>query len=133
VRLRVLAHLLLEVGVGKQVEEVLGDLVVVTRRAEVSALAVDNLEWDTTSSGGDNWDTSVDGLGDFDFETFTSRELKSDVGVIQESVQDCTRVEIRMTSRVSRIVDLRWSLGGILMTMISLEYSSYLEAIKWIT
>ena len=132
-RLRVLAHLLLEVGVGKQVEEVLGDLVVVTRRAEVSALAVDNLEWDTTSSGGDNWDTSVDGLGDFDFETFTSRELKSDVGVIQESVQDCTRVEIRMTSRVSRIVDLRWSLGGILMTMISLEYSSYLEAIKWIT
>jgi len=64
------------------------DLVVVTRRAEVSALAVDNLEGDTTSSGGDNGDTGVEGLGNLDLETFASGELKSDVGIIQESVQD---------------------------------------------
>lgn len=63
------------------------DLVVVTRRAEVSALAVDNLEGDTTSSGGDNGDTGVEGLGNLDLETFTSGELKSDMGIIQESVQ----------------------------------------------
>jgi len=66
----------------------LGNLVVVTGRAEVSALAVDNLEGDTTSSGGDNGDTGVDGLGNLDLETFTSGELKSNVGIIQESVQD---------------------------------------------
>lgn len=64
------------------------DFVVVTGRAEVSALAVDNLEGDTTSSGGDNGDTGVEGLGNLDLETFTSGELKSDVGIIQESVQD---------------------------------------------
>jgi len=65
------------------------DLVVVPGRAEVSALAVNNLERDATSSGGDNGDTSVEGLGNLDLETFTSGELKRDVGVIQESVQDC--------------------------------------------
>ena len=109
------------------------DLVVVTRRTEVSALAVDNLEGDTTSSGGDNGNTSMDGLGNLDLETFTSGELKSDVGVIQECVQDYTGMEISVASRALNIVDLRWSLGGILMTMISLEYSSYLVAIKWRT
>jgi hypothetical protein len=133
VRLRVLAHLLAEFGFGEQVEEVLSDLVVVTRRAEVSALSVDNLEGDTTGLGGDNGDTGVEGLGNLDLETFTSGELKSDVGVIQESVQDCMDMEIRMAYRMSRIADLRWSLGGILITIISLEYSSYLVAIKWMT
>jgi len=133
VRPRVLAHLPLEVGVGKQVEEVLGDFVVVTRSAQVSALAIDNLEGDTTCPGGDNGDASVEGLGDLDLETFTSGELKSDVGVVQECVQDCMSVEISVASRVLNIVDLRWSLGGILMTIISLEYSSYLVAIKWRT
>ena len=133
VRPRVLAHLLLKVGVGKQVKEVLGDLVVVTRSAQVSALAVDDLEGDATGPGGDNGDTSVEGLGDLDLETFTSGELKSDVGVIQECVQDYTGMEISVASRALNIVDLRWSLGGILMTMISLEYSSYLVAIKWRT
>jgi len=67
---------------------VAGDLVVVPRRAEVPALAVDNLERDTTSSGGDNGDTSVEGLGNLDLETFTSGELKRNVSIIQKSVQD---------------------------------------------
>ena len=79
----------MEVEVGKQVEEMLGDLVVVAGRAEVSALAIDDLKGDTTSSGGDDGDTCVDGLGNLDFEAFTSRELESDVGIIQESVQNC--------------------------------------------
>ena len=133
VRPCVLAHLPMEVGVGKQVEEVLGDLVVVTRGAQVSTLAVDNLEGNTTGPGGDNGDASVEGLGDLDLETFTSRELKSNVGVVQERVQDCMGMEINGSSRVLNIADLRWSLGGILMTIISLEYSSYLVAIKWRT
>ena len=110
-----------------------GDLVVVTRRAQVSALAVDNLERDTTCSGSDDGDTSVEGLRNLDLETFASGELKSDVGVIQESVQDCRDVEIRMTSWALKRVNSRWSLGGILITMISLEYSSYVVAIRWRT
>ena len=80
---RVLAHLLVEVLIGEQVVEVLGDLVVITRRAEVPALAVDNLERDTAGSGSDHGDTSVEGLGDLDLETFASGKLKGDVGVIQ--------------------------------------------------
>ena len=101
-RLRVLAHLLMEVGVGEQVKEMLGDLVVVTRSAEVSTLAVDDLEGDTASSGGDDGDTGVDGLGDLDFETFTGGELKSDVGVVQKSVQDCIGAEISAAPRALR-------------------------------
>jgi len=111
----------------------LGDLVVVTGSAQVSALAVDDLEGDTTGPGGDNGDTSVECLGHLNLETFTSGELKGDVGVVQECVQDYTGVEVSVASRVLNIVDLRWSLGGILMTIISLEYSSYLVAIKWRT
>ena len=57
--LRILAHLLAEARVGEQVVEVFGDLIVITGGTEESTLAVDNLEGDTTSSGGDNWDTSV--------------------------------------------------------------------------
>jgi len=108
---------------------VLGDLIVVTGVAQVSALAVDDLERDTASFGGDDGYTGMEGLRNLDLETFTSGELKSDVGVIQESVQDCNDV-IRMTSWVSKRVNSRWSLGGILITMISLEYSSYLVAIR---
>lgn len=109
------------------------DLIVVARRAEVSALAINDLEGNTTSSGGDNRDTGVEGLGNLDLETLTSRELESDMGIIEESVQDCRDVDIIMAFRVSKEVNLRWSLGGILITMMSLEYSSYLVAIKWRT
>lgn len=65
-----------------------GDAVVVTGRAEVSTLAVDDLERDTTSSGSDNGNTGVESLGDFDLETFASGELEGDVGVVHKSVQD---------------------------------------------
>lgn len=74
------------------------DFIVVTRRAEISALAVDDLERDATSSGGDDGDTGMEGLGDLNLETFTSRELKCDVGIIEESVQNCIDMGIRMAS-----------------------------------
>lgn len=87
--LRVLAHLLAEVGIGEQIVEVFGNLVVVSGRAEVSALSVHNLEGDTTGPGCDDGDTGVEGFGNFDLETFASGELERGVGVIQESIQDC--------------------------------------------
>ena len=52
-----------------------GDLVIIPGRAEETALAVDNLERDTTGSGSDDWNSSVEGLGNLDLETFTSGEL----------------------------------------------------------
>lgn len=100
-----------------------GDFVVVTGRAEESTLAVDNLERDTTSSEGDNRNTSMEGLGNLDLETFASGELKGNVSIIQERVQDCIEIKIKTTSRALAALDLRWSLGGILMTTISSEYS----------
>ena len=74
------------------------DLVVITGITEISALAVDNLERDTTGSGSDDGDTGVDGLRNLDLKAFTSGELKSNVGVIQEGVQDCIDTGIRTTS-----------------------------------
>lgn len=87
--LRVLAHLLAEVGIGEQVVEVFGNLVVVSGHAEISTLSVYNLEGDTTGSGCDDRDTGVEGFGNLDLKTFASGELECDVGVIQQSVQDC--------------------------------------------
>lgn len=69
-RLHILAHLLVVVGVGEQLEEVVGDLAVVTKHVEVFALAVDNFEGNTTSSeaitGTPAWRVS---------ETLTSKPL----------------------------------------------------------
>ena len=97
----------MEVGVGEQVVEMFGDLVVIGRGAEESTLAVDDLEGDTSGSGGDNWNTSVEGFGNLDLETFTSGKLKSNVGVIQKRVQDCTGVSIKMSSGVLTTFDSR--------------------------
>jgi len=66
-------------------------------------------------------------------EISTSGELKSGVGVVQECVEDCMRVKISVASRVLKTVNICWLFGGILMTIISLEYSSCLVAIKWRT
>lgn len=54
---------------------------------EVTGLAVNDLEWDTSGLGGDGGLAVVKSLGDLDFETLTERELEDDLGVGEERVE----------------------------------------------
>ena len=109
--LRVSTYLLFEAGVGKQVEKGLGNLVVVIRSAEVFVFVVENLQWGTSGSVVGDGKVSVEGLGNPGFKTLTRREPKNDVGNIQESIQDCTGMEINVAAGVLKLVGSRWSLG----------------------
>lgn len=75
--------------VGPEVVEVVGDGGGVMDVDEVAGLAVDDLEWDTSGTGGNGGLAVVERLGDLDFETFTERELKDDLGVGEEGVEHC--------------------------------------------
>jgi len=52
---RVFAHPLVKVFVGHKIVEVLGHGFMITSLDKVAAFAVFDLEWNTTSNGGDDW------------------------------------------------------------------------------
>lgn len=54
---------------------------------EVTGLAVDDLEWDTSGLGRDGGLAVMKSLGNLDFETFSERELEDDLGVREEGVE----------------------------------------------
>lgn len=87
-RLGVLAHIIVEIVVGVQVEHVLGNGVVVADVAEVAGLAVNDLEGDTARTASDDGFAGVQSLGDLDFESFTDGKLEGELGVGHQGVQD---------------------------------------------
>ena len=89
VRRRVLAYLGVERFVRVKIVEVFCDGVVVTHFSQVSRFAIFDLEGYTTSARGNDGYASVKRLGHFDFEAFAQRELESNLGIRQKSVQDC--------------------------------------------
>lgn len=81
-------HALIEILVSPEVEQVTGDSVRVADFDEVTGLAVLDLEWDTTGTSGDDWNTLVESLRDLDLKPFTTGKLEGDLAAREESVED---------------------------------------------
>lgn len=122
-RLCELAHVLVEEGIGPELVEMLGDGRRVSNVDKVAVLTVLDLEGNATSTGGDNRFALVNGLGNFDFETFTRRELKDNLGAGHQAVEDCRVISIQKSE--SWPICSLWSLGGIRMMTMSDAYGAY--------
>ena len=85
----VCTHALVQIRIRVKIEQMFRYGIVVTNLGEVTRLAMLNLEGDTARAASDDGDTSVQRLGDFDFEALAEGELHGDLRVGQQCIQDC--------------------------------------------